>query len=322
LVHENSIDAMNENVLIVDVLPDGLNNALEQRFVLHRLWLAPNRQAFFAQVGNLIRGVVTTWQTGFSSALLDQLPSLKIISVYGTGDQSLDLVAASNRGIIVSNTSQDGTDACVADLAIGFAITLARRIIDADRYVRSGRWREAPYAPTVHLRGKTAGIVGLGYIGQEIARRAKAFGMSVVYHDRTPIAGIPYRFIVDLRQMAAEVDFLFVANRGGPEAEGLINGRVLEALGPKGYLIHIAQAQFYDQSAVISALRQGSIAGAAIDIFDGEPQIDPAFQELDNVILSPHIGAITVEVLARRIELTVGNLTAFFDGRSISSRLA
>lgn len=312
---------MREDVLIADVVPDEVVAALRADFTVYPLWLINDRSKFFASIGRQIRGLVTTWQMGFSAALISKLPTLQVISVYGTGDQSLDLEAARSRGIVVMNTAIDGTDACVAEMAMTFALVLGRRVIEADRFVRDGSWLDAPFPATNHFGGKCAGIVGLGFIGRQIAKRAEAFAMTIAYHDVMPLTDVPYQFYPDLNQLAEDSDVLFVSCRGGPEANGMINARILDSLGPRGYLVHIAQARFYDEEALLLALRGRKIAGAAIDIFPNEPKVNPEFLTLDNVILSPHVGAITHEVLARRAELAVNNLKMFFSGGSLTSRV-
>lgn len=314
--------AMGAELLVVDAVPAASLDALEADFVAHKLWLATDRSALLRRVGNRVRAIVTNWQTGFDAALLAALPHVEIVSVYGTGDQALDLPAAKARRITVVNTQQDGTDAAVADLTLGFILVLARRIMEADCFVRAGHWRSAAFAPTTDLSGKTVGIVGLGYIGSQIARRAKAFDMVVCYHDVAAIPNVAYAFCPDLVDMASEADFMVVSCRGGPEANGMINARVLDALGPKGFLIHVAQARFYDEPALIAALRGRRIAGAAIDIFPDEPGIHAAYYDLDNVILSPHVGAITRELLDRRAAIVVRNIKDHFAGRPLSARLA
>ena len=175
--------------------------------------------------------------------------------------------------------------------------------------------------PTTHLGGKQAGIVGLGFIGRQIARRAEAFGMTVSYADIAPVADVPYAYVDSAERLASEVDVLFVSCRGGRESDGLIDARVLEALGPAGYLVHIAQARFYNERDLVAALKEGNIAGAAIDIFPDEPRVHPALPALDNVILSSHVGAITNEILARRAELVATNLRQLLDGDDFAARL-
>lgn len=312
---------MNTDVLILDALPAEVVDALHADFTVHRLGHAPDGTALPAEVLQRIRGVITTWDKGFSSDVLALLPRLEVISVWGTGHEHLDLQAAQERGIVVTNTAADGTDACVADMAMAFALALARRMIDADRFVRSGSWLAERFPLTTHIGRKKAGIVGLGFIGRQIAKRAEAFGMTVVYNGIEPVVGVAYDYVRDLEEMASAVDFLFVSCRGEHDADGMISSGVLDALGSRGYLIHIAQARFYDEQALISALRTRAIAGAAIDMFPNQPEVNPELLKLDNVILSPHIGASTHEVLIRRAELTVSNLKMFFANGSPESRL-
>jgi lactate dehydrogenase-like 2-hydroxyacid dehydrogenase len=211
-----------KELLIVDAVPPAVIDQLRLEFVLHHLWRAEDPNRLLSEVGPHVRGLVTNWQAGFSSELLDHLPRLEVISVYGTGTEKLDLDAAKARRIAVTNTELDGTDACVADVAIGFAIALARRIIPADRFVRDGLWSKCSFPPTTDFRDKTVGIVGLGFIGRQIAKRAQAFDTSVAYYDIASVSD-EYRYFDDLPSLAKSSDFLFVSCRGGPEANGIIN---------------------------------------------------------------------------------------------------
>jgi hydroxypyruvate reductase len=296
-------DNSSRNLVQIGILgsvPDSVIDRLGGGYAVHRVASEDGHTEI--DVG--IRGIITTWQVGFAAKHLKRFPNVEIVSVFGTGWENIDLELARARGIAVANTALDGTDASVADLAVGLLIALLRQIPAADRFVRTGQWSRAKFPLTAHLGARTAGIVGLGYIGAQIARRCEALGMSISYCGRAPKEGISYRFYPDTVELAKNADTLFVSCRGGGELNGFISSAALAALGSNGILINVAQSRFIDEAAVLAALQSNSIAGAAFDIFEGEPEINQGFAMLDNVILSPHVGSMTREVIERRCELT------------------
>ncbi len=314
---------MKPHVIALAELPPAILDTLNGDVVIHNLWSAKDKAGLLTSLRDEARGILTTWQKGFDGDVIRALPRLEVISVYGTGEQSnFDLGAARERGVVVTNTAADGTDACVADLTVGLLLGLARRISDADRFVRAGEWPGRRFPLSVNVSGKRAGILGLGYIGRQIARRLEGFDMKIGYCNTSRLNSGDYVFYRTPAELAANSDFLIVSCRGGPETTGLINGDVLTALGPSGLYIHTAQARIYDEKALLDALRERRIAGAAIDTFDDEPSVNPDFFKLDNVLLSPHAGASTGELIRRRCEIAAENLKAHFAGTPLSSRIA
>jgi lactate dehydrogenase-like 2-hydroxyacid dehydrogenase len=202
----------------------------------------------------------------------------------------------------------------VADLAIGLLLSIARRIPQADRFVRANEWPAGPIALGRKVTGSRLGVVGMGRIGQAIAHRARAFDMEIAYTARSPRSNLDYRHYPDAESLAAAVDFLVVITPGGAATRGLIDARVLKALGPEGYLVNVARGSVVDQPALIDALRDGVIAGAALDVFANEPQVPEALRAMSNVVLTPHIGSATKQTREAMGQLTLGNLEAHFAG--------
>ncbi|HEX6016478.1 MAG TPA: 2-hydroxyacid dehydrogenase, partial [Burkholderiaceae bacterium] len=273
-------------------------------------------KAFVARRGSEFVGLATA---GFAdAALIGALPSLRVISSFGVGVDGIDLVAAVKRGIPVGNTP-DVLNDCVADLAIGLMIDVARGVGAAERYLRAGKWPQGGYPLQRRFSGKKLGIVGLGRIGHEVAKRALAFEMDIRYHNRRPVLDTSIEHEPSLVELARWCDFLLVIVPGGAATRHLINQAVLDALGPKGYLINVARGSVVDEPALVRALQAKRIAGAALDVFEKEPQVPAELMAMDNVVLVPHIGSATVETRAAMAQRVFDNLKSFFDtGKVIS----
>jgi len=243
------------------------------------------------------------------------LPALEAVVNFGVGYDHIDVTAARTRGITVCNTPDVLTD-CVADLAMGCIIDIARGMTAADRYVRRGQWPHAPYPLGRKVSGTRIGIVGLGRIGHAVAYRAEAFGMTVAYHNRRAVAGLLYRYFDDLRLLAAASDFLVVCASGGADSTGLVDSEVLHALGPSGFLINVARGDVVDQAALIEALRDSVIAGAALDVFRNEPHVPTELLDRENVLLLPHLGSATMQSRTQMWELLCSNVTSTLSGEA------
>jgi lactate dehydrogenase-like 2-hydroxyacid dehydrogenase len=257
-----------------------------------------------------VRAIVTRSNLEVPAALVERLPNLEIIATNGVGYDLIPLGLAARRGIVVTNTP-DVLNAAVAELCVGALLSLMRRLPQADRHVREGRWSAANFPLTASLAGKRVGIAGLGRIGKDIARRLAPFGVELAYHGRSD-QGLAWRFEPDLAALARDADILIVATPGGLETARMVDASVLDALGPRGYLVNIARGSLVDQEALLAALEQNRIAGAALDVFDNEPDVDPRFFGLENVLLLPHIGSATVETRAAMAELMLDNLRGWF----------
>ena len=243
---------------------------------------------------------------------LARLPKLRAICSFGVGYDPYPLELLRERGIAIS-TTPDVLNDCVADLAMGLIIDTARQLSAADRFVRQGQWLAGNYPLTRKVSGKKLGIVGLGRIGQAIARRAEGFDMPVRYHKRRQDPDSPYGYAADLLELARWADFLVLACPGGAATHHLIDAEVLAALGPQGILVNIARGSVVDQPALVAALVNGTLGGAGLDVFEGEPKVPEALFALPNVVLLPHVGSGTVETRLQMEELVLANLQAFIE---------
>jgi len=286
---------------------------LEPTFEVHRA-AGAEIEPLLARHGAAIRGIATRGRDRLDEAFLARLPALEIIANYGVGYDSIDLEAAARRGIVVTNTPEVLNDE-VADFAVALLLATVRRMPQADRFVREGRWLRGnfPLGPT--LRDRTVGMIGMGRIGERIARRLSGFEVPIVYHSRRARQDVPYRHYPDLLAMAKDVDTLLAILPGGSATKGLIGAEVLAALGPEGILINVARGSVVDEQALIQALRSGTILAAGLDVFADEPRVPPAMLELDNVVLLPHIGSATRHTRGLMGRLVVDNLRSWFERR-------
>jgi lactate dehydrogenase-like 2-hydroxyacid dehydrogenase len=288
----------------------------DKAFEVHRYWEAADREAFLRQVGPSIQAICTATFTGVKTtdALMAACPNLKIVSNFGVGYDSVDAAAAARRGVIVANTPDVLTEE-VADTALGLLLNTVREFSRAEQWLRDGRWaRDGDYRLTAaSLRDRSVGVVGLGRIGKAIARRLEAFGLPISYFGRSRQGGVSYRYYADLVAMARDVDTLIVMTPGGPDTVNLINTAVLDALGPRGILINISRGSVVDEAALIEALRKRTILAAGLDVFQNEPKLNPAFLELDNATLFPHVGSASQHTRDAMGQLVVDNLIAFVE---------
>ncbi|OHC83166.1 MAG: hypothetical protein A3G73_03360, partial [Rhodospirillales bacterium RIFCSPLOWO2_12_FULL_67_15] len=262
-----------------------------------------------------IRALVSWARYAVTAEMMDRLPGLEILAGFGVGYDRFDLAAAKKRGVVVTNTPDVLTDD-VADLAIGLAIATLRRIAALDRFVRLGRWAagETP-ALARKVSGKRLGIVGLGRIGRAIARRAEGFAMTIAYTGPRAYENAPYRYVADLALLARESDVLVIACRADPSTRRMIDADVLKALGSKGILVNIARGSLVDETALVAALKNGTLGGAGLDVYADEPRGAPELFQLDNVVLMPHVGSATEETRQAMGDLVIANLESHFAGR-------
>lgn len=298
-------------------MPQSAENALAERFVVHRLHTAADRDRLLDEVGGSIRAIAGI---GVPKALMERLTSLEIIANFGVGYDSIDVPTAKARNIRVTNTPDVLSDA-VAELTIGLMLSLARRLPQADRYVRDGRWPDGNLPIYREIGGYTLGIVGLGRIGKEIANRAQAMKMRVVYHGRSRQPRQPFVYYADLTEMARDVDWLVAVTPGGTGTDRLVSRTVLEALGPNGMFVNVARGSVVDQDALIDLLATGRLGGAALDVFAQEPDVPETLRSLENVVLSPHQGSATKEAREAMGALVVANLLAHFSGKPLLSQV-
>ncbi len=309
---------MKEEILVLLPIFAPTLAALEERYAVHRLWLAPDRAAFLNNVAPRVRVVVTSGLAGCDAATMQALPKLEIVACYGSPRATLDTTVAKARGIVCTRTP-DQIEESVADLALGLMIDVMRRIRECDRFVREGRWAKEIAPAGREVRQKACGIVGLGGIGQAVARRAQAFNMAVSYFGpRKKDTPLPY--YNELTVMAAAVDVLVVCCPLLPETRDLVDAKVLDALGHgagEGYLINVARGPVVNEAALIAALQEKRIAGAGLDVYWDEPRVPQALIGMDNVVLAPHVGTHTQEVREERGRMVLANLEAHFAGKPV-----
>lgn len=281
-----------------------------------RLALGPEARAAAITEMPGLRAVLTNGATGFTAAEMDALPQLEIICAIGVGHETIDVAAARARGITV--TYGPGTNAAsVADHAMALLLALLRGVPQADAAVKRGEWMGAR-APRPLVSGKRLGILGLGEIGLLIAQRAGAgFAMEIAYHNRRARPGCAHAWMESAQALAAWADVLLIAAPGGEATRHLVDATVLDALGRAGFLVNIGRGSVVDQAALIAALREGRIAGAALDVVDGEPVVPPAMLTLPNLIITPHIAGRSPEAILATAALVVENLRAHFAGRPV-----
>ena len=304
-------------IMMMGPMHPAVEAGLSEHFTIHKLWEAPDRDAFLTEVGSRIRGVATSGHMGCPLDILGRMPNVEIIASYGVGYDAVDTEACRARGITVTNTPDVLTDA-MAEITLGLMIALARRLPQADRYVRDGRWAaEGDHPLTGELTGRTLGIYGLGRIGKEVARRAQAFKMRVVYHGRTRQPYEPFVYYEGLADMARDVDWLVSIVPGGASTRHTIDRAVLDALGPDGMLVNVGRGSTVVEEEMVNALREGRLGGAALDVFEAEPHVPEALFGMDNVVLSPHQGSATTKTRHAMGQLVVDNLKAHFDGMPV-----
>lgn len=271
------------------------------------------KSADFVELAKRVVGLAAGGESIVPRALIDGLPQLKVVSVFGVGYDGIDVQAALERGIPVTHTPEVLTDD-VADLALGLVLSVARNIAQADHHVRSGRWPQSAMPLGRKVSGARMGIVGLGRIGKAIARRATAFGMSVAYTARSEKSDSGFTFYPTAAALAAQVDFLVVITPGGQGTRHLINADVLAALGKQGYLINVARGSVVDEDALVDALAKGVIAGAGLDVFANEPQVPQALWAMPNVVLTPHMASATHQTRQAMADLAFANMEAALNG--------
>ncbi len=266
-----------------------------------------------------VTAVVTSAPVGVPAAWLTQLPALKVVSSFGVGLDRLPLEAARASGLPVGYTP-DVLNDCVADLAMGLLIDGARRIAAADRFVRRGDWLNGRYPLTTRVSGKRLGIVGLGRIGQAVARRAAGFDMAIAYTNRRPAEGVTWRHEPSLTALAQWADFLVLTVAGGAGTRHLVNAEVLRALGPKGLLVNVARGSVVDEAALVVSLQSGELGGAALDVFDDEPRVPAELLAMENVVLAPHMASGTHDTRQAMADLCLANLRAGLAGESLPAQ--
>ena len=277
----------------------------------------PSRDAAIAAKGAVFRAVLTNGSTGVTAEEIDAMPRLELICAMGAGYENVALDAARARGIAVANGAGTNDD-CVADHAFGLLIAAVRGIVKLDRQCRDGVWRDViPFPPNVS--GRKLGIVGLGTIGQKIAKRAGGFDMDIGYHNRRPKEGVAHRYFDSLLALATWADFLVVATPGGAGTKHLVGRDVIDALGPRGVLVNIARGSVVDTDALAAALRERRLGGAGLDVYESEPYRPEPLIGLDTVVLTPHVAGWSPEAVTASVTRFLANAEGHFSGRGLVS---
>lgn len=300
-------EANSPKALLLTAIPPDLRAAMARRCEIVPVdavagWPASQASGF--------RIAFTTSMHGIDRAAMAALPDLEVVICNGAGLDRIDLDEARRRGIAICNTPDELADD-VGEAVVALTYAIMRRVAEADRFVRAGRWSKERLQPSTRVAGKTMGIVGLGKIGRRAARLAEGAGMRVMYHGPRAHPEAPYPFAADLLALAEAVDVLVVSCLGGAATRHLIGKAVLERLGPQGYLINVSRGSTVDEEALIAALSRRAIAGAGLDVFAAEPNLDPRFLAFDNVVLQPHSASITHETRAAMIARLARDLDAF-----------
>jgi lactate dehydrogenase-like 2-hydroxyacid dehydrogenase len=304
------------DVLLVGPAKRIIVNGLAQAFNLRKFADAGDRERFFAETAPHIRGLaVSGTLERIDGPFMGRFPRLEIVSSFGVGYDHVDAAWAGAHSITVTNTPDVLTEE-VADTALGLLLCTVREFTQAERFVRAGKWAQRGYPLSkATLRNRTVGMVGLGRIGQAIARRLTAMEVPVVYHSRRPAAGLPYRHYPRLIEMARDVEVLMVITPGGAETSNLIDAEILAALGPDGILINMARGSVVDERALIKALQQGTILSAGLDVYLNEPEVPAELIAMDHVVLFPHLGSASVATRERMDQLVVDNLVVWAAGK-------
>ena len=283
---------------------------LNAEFVVHKWFDVQDKHALLAEVGDKVIAISTDGHWGVPDNLFERLANLRVVSSYGVGYDGIDTDAAVRHNVLVAHTPNVLNDE-VADTAIMLWLAVSRGLVRADTWVRSGAWEsKGAFELTRSIQKRTVGILGMGRIGETIAKRAAAFDAKIVYHSRTS-KPVPYDYYDDLTAMAHDCDVLMVITPGGAATKHLVNAEVLEALGPDGILINVARGSVVDEAALVDALQSGKLGAAGLDVFEAEPKVPQALKAMDNVVLLPHVGSATIETRRAMGDLTCDNLSQY-----------
>ena len=299
-------------VLILAPVMDSLTEKLEQQFSVEKYIDQQDKQAFLTNNGKGILGLVTRGDVGVDNSILECLPDLKVISVFGVGTDAIDLAYTEKHNIQVEITHGVLTDD-VADIAMALMLATSRNICQADKFVREGKWLEGGFPLSAKISGKRLGIFGMGQIGQAIARRAAGFDMHISYSSNNEKPELPYRFYSDVKQLAAQVDVLIIAVSGGPQSAGVINKSLFDALPDHALVVNISRGSVINQQDLITALQNRNISGAGLDVFADEPHVPHELINMNNVVLQPHVGSATHETRQAMSEKVLANLHKHLD---------
>ncbi len=306
----------NTEVLIAAPFPPFLKTPIVNGYRAHDYAGAAEKNALLAEVGNRVRGLFCGGGTVLPPAMLDQLPKLEMISVFGVGYDGVPIEYCKQRGIKVGHTPNVLSDE-VADLAIALMLMSARQLVANHKFVEQGEWLKGAFPICNSVHHKKVGIIGLGRIGMTIAKRCAGFDMEISYHSRNARSDVPHRYYASLVEMARDVDYLVAITPGGAGTKHMVNAQVLAALGKKGTLINVARGSVVDTDALIAALNAGTLGAAGLDVFEEEPRVPEALFNRANVVLLPHVASATHETRLAMANLTLDNAAAYFSGNPL-----
>lgn len=312
---------MSDEILMVGPHLAPIIDRLEPAIRVHKYWEAEDPTALLRAVGPRVRALATDAFTGATAELMRALPNVKLVANFGVGYEKVDTNYARQRGITVTNTP-DVLNDDVADLGMALMLAVFRRVPQADRFIRSGQWPRQSFPLARKLTGKRLGIFGLGRIGKAVARRAQGFDMQIAYHGRHPQPDQPFRYFDGLAELAEWADVLILLVPDTPATRGIVDRRILAALGPDGVLINVARGTIVDEPALVEALSDKVLGGAGLDVFAHEPEVPDTLLGLENVVLLPHLGSATVDTRLAMADLVVRNLQAFFRGEPLLTPVA
>lgn len=299
------------------ILIPAINEQLAALYSVHRLYELADQSAWLAEHGARVEAVITGGHTGISQAMLELLPGLKVVAVNGVGTDAVDLAYCRSRGLPVTATLGALTED-VADLAIGLLIAACRNLCAGDRFVRDGQWERNPQPSAIPLArrfsGMRVGIVGMGRVGRAVAQRAAAFGCPISYTDLRAMDDVAHRFVPSLIDLARDSDAL-VLSAAADSAEGIVNAAVLEALGPRGFLVNVARGRLVNEADLTEALVAGRIAGAGLDVFVDEPRVPLALRQSDAVTLQAHRASATWETRTAMGEMVLASIAQALAGQ-------
>lgn len=316
------------DVLMPAPLPPLIQEALDSRFRVHRIYATRDRDATLRDIAGDVRAVATgaliltqDISAPVTGALMSMLPALEIVANLGVGYDNIDAAWARANGVIVTNTPDVLTEE-TADTAFGLLLNAVRQFSRAERWLRQGNWLTNQFELTASLGGRTMGVLGLGRIGKAIARRAGAFGVNVIYHNRKQDSSAHYEYCDSLIDMARRCDILMIAAPGGAQTKHLVDAKILDALGPDGVLVNIARGSIVDERALVEALQDKRILTAALDVFADEPRAPPELIAMDHVVLLPHVGSASQRTRDAMSRLVIENLFAWADGNDVLTPVA
>ncbi len=306
------------HILQVGPYPEWDEVPLNEAFTIHRYFDAVDKARFLSEVGPQVRAIATRGELGANRAMIEACPALEVVSVYGVGFDAVDLDACRERSIRVTNTPDVLTND-VADLGVAMMLCLSRGMIGAESWVKDGSWaKKGLYPLKRRVWGRRAGVLGLGRIGYEVAKRLTGFDMDIAYSDMAPKPyAAEWQFVADPVALAERSDFLFITLAASGATRHIVGREVIAALGSEGMLINISRASNIDEEALLDALENGTLGSAALDVFEGEPALNPRFLALDNVLLQPHHASGTVETRKAMGQLVRDNLSAHFAGEPL-----